>query len=152
MGIEYRLGGPELLDRVAGLWEALRELHAEIDPRWAAMTRRRSWEDRCSDLLAKAQSGQMLVEIAVYQDKPIAYCISTIDGNQKGEIDSLYVSDDWQCQGIGSCLLKKSLDWLKSQNTPIQQVAVREGNEKALSFYLRCGFMPLMRILVHRLE
>jgi ribosomal protein S18 acetylase RimI-like enzyme len=152
MDIEYQLGGPELLDRTALLWEKLREFHAELDLRWAALTRRRVWEERRADLLAKAQSGQMLVELAVYQDIPIAYCIATIDGKQRGEIDSLYVSEDWRGRGIGRCLLMKSLDWLKSEGTSIQQLAVREGNEKALTFYQRCGFAPLMRILVHRPE
>lgn len=152
MDIDYQYGGPELLDIVAGLWENLKEFHAGIDPSWAKMTRRRKWEDRRSDLLLKAGSGQMLIELALYQAIPIAYCIATIDGKQKGEIDSLYVSDGWRGQGIGSSLLKYSLDWLKSQNTSLQQVAVREGNEKALSFYQRCGFRPLMRILVHHPE
>lgn len=100
-------------------------------------------------MLAKAQSGQMLVELAIYQDASIAYCIATIDGKQRGEIDSLYVNEDWRGRGIGRCLLMKSLAWLKNEGTTIQQLAVREGNEKALAFYQRCGFAPLMRILVH---
>ncbi|MEN6388915.1 MAG: GNAT family N-acetyltransferase [Syntrophomonas sp.] len=152
MDIEYQLGGPELLDRAASLWEDLREFHARLDPQRAAMTRSRAWEERRSDLLAKSGSGQMLIELAIYGDALIAYCIATIDDKQKGEIDSLYVSEEWRGRGIGRHLLITSLDWLKTRGTTIQQLAVREGNEKALTFYQRCGFVPLMRILIHHSE
>lgn len=149
MDIKYQIGGSELLDKVAGLWEDLRYFHAGIDPQWAELTSSRKWDDRRSGLLEKSLSGQMLVGLAKHQDELIAYCIATIDDKRKGEIDSLYVSKDWRGQGIGRHLLIKSVDWLKNNNTTIQQLAVREGNEKALTFYQRCGFTPLMRILVH---
>lgn len=140
------------MDRIASLWEELREYHAEIDPGRAAMTRRRAWNERRADLLAKAESGLMRIGLAIYQDVAIAYCIATIDGRQKGEVDSLYVGENWRGVGIGKHLLADSLDWLKTEGTTIRQVAVREDNEKALTFYQRCGFKPLMRILLHGSE
>lgn len=131
-------GGPELLDRVASLWLALRAHHAALAPQWAP-TLHHSFEDRRAGLIAKAAGG-MLIVLASANGKDIAYCLSTIFANREGEIDSFYVSDNFRSQGIGKLLLDKTMHWFADQSVNSITVDVLAGNAAAQKFYQQHGF------------
>lgn len=147
MDLEYRAGGLELLDHLAHLWLGLIEHHAQLDPRFAAFTRSRNWESRKSGLLNKAAGGALRTEIAYIAGEPAAYSIATIDGQNIGEIDSIFVNEAWRGNGIGRELVLRALKWLSDEGSVLQKIAVREGNDRALQLYKSCGFEPLMTIL-----
>jgi ribosomal protein S18 acetylase RimI-like enzyme len=88
-----------------------------------------------------AQKGQMLIVLAYEKDLLIGYCItSLVDG--VGEIDSLFVSENYRGNGIATCLMDTSLNWLKQNNSQKTIVKVSAGNEDAFDFYARQGFFP----------
>ncbi len=74
----------------------------------------------------------------------IAYCISTIDKDDKktGEIDSLYVDTSSRNSGVGKVLMDKAIEWLISKGTQTQRLVVGIGNEDVLSFYEQFHFYP----------
>ena len=65
----------------------------------------------------------------------IGYCISTIDKEMIGEIDSLYVEKENRKHGIGSQLMEKNLEWLDKNKVKSKIVAVGDGNENVIDFY-----------------
>src|SRR4051812_26209816 len=89
-------GGPELLDRVAPLWHALRSHHAQMAPAWRDGLLTATFDDRKAGLLAKVAGGGggLLVLLATagrpdhgVADVPaIGYCVCTVTPCGRGEI------------------------------------------------------------------
>ena len=134
-------GGSELLDRIGPLWICLREHHAAISPRWATEMRDKHFDGRKSELLAKSQSG-ILVLIATFDGVDCAYCVATIDRKCNGEVDSLFVDEAYRGHGIGSALLGRAMQWFAERGTKSVIVEVIAGNDEAVRFYERRGFAP----------
>jgi ribosomal protein S18 acetylase RimI-like enzyme len=83
----------------------------------------------------------MLIVLAYEKDLLIGYCVtSLVDG--VGEVDSLFVSENYRKNGIATCLMDTSLNWLKQNNSQETVVKVSVGNEDAFGFYARQGFFP----------
>ena len=99
---------------------------------------------RCADLLRKAETGVLLVEMARDRETGIyaGYCISSVDGDGVGEIESLFVEADYRKRGVGDCLIRRALAWLEEHGAKEMKIVVAYGNEEALGFYARYGFYP----------
>ncbi|MDP4147225.1 MAG: GNAT family N-acetyltransferase, partial [Bacillota bacterium] len=83
----------------------------------------------------------------IEKDIYIGYCISTVNANLIGEIDSLFVHSQYRKLGLGDELMKRALEWLDSNNVKGKKIAVAEGNEGVLDFYKRYGFYKRQMIL-----
>jgi ribosomal protein S18 acetylase RimI-like enzyme len=139
-------GGVELLDRIQNLWEELRRHHAELAPIWKVGLLAPTFADRKTELINKSGGG-MLVLLAMVQDEPVGYCVSTIDADQRADVDSLFVSAAHRNRGLGGKLMGESMKWLKDQHVKSIAVDVISGNADALRLYERFGFRTrLMRM------
>ena len=70
----------------------------------------------------------------------IGYCISTINKEAIGEIDSLFIDKEYREFGLGDKLMTRGLEWLNTNNVKTKIIAVAEGNEKVLEFYKKYNF------------
>ena len=70
----------------------------------------------------------------------MGYCVSTISAVGTGEIDSLYVSEQFRGQGIGTTLVAEAMAWMDGCGVTTKIVVVAGGNEQACAFYERWGF------------
>jgi ribosomal protein S18 acetylase RimI-like enzyme len=104
------------------------------------------WEIRKRDLLKK--NGMIHVDIARENDKIIGYCVSTINAEMAGEIDSIYIEKERRRFGIGSVLMKNALKWMDTHKVKRRVISVAAGNEEVFSFYERYGFYPRATILM----
>ncbi len=133
------------LDLIRSLWEKLNQLHFNLSPHFKNRFQNMNWEKRKSQLLKK--SSIVLLEYIIDNDinEIVGYCISTIDreDNKIGEIDSIYVEENYRESGLGKQLVNRSIEWLKSKNTETQILSVAIGNEKVLEFYKHFDFYPL---------
>ncbi len=77
----------------------------------------------------------------------IGYCISTIDREQIGEIDSLFVLPEWRGMALGHTLITRSLNWLREQGVQRTRLSVAAGNEQVFGSYAKHGFFPAKIIL-----
>ncbi|MBN1189873.1 MAG: N-acetyltransferase [Dehalococcoidales bacterium] len=147
--VRYSEGDREILDLIGPLWEKLREHHRAVSvfsrERFSALT----FEKRKQDLLEKSRGGGLHVVLALAPDDagPVGYCVTSLDGQKQGEIESIYVEKDYRGYGIGDVLMKKSLDWLETAGAQEKILGVAEGNESVFAFYRRYGFYPRMTIL-----
>lgn len=58
-----------------------------------------------------------------------------------GCLNNLYLRSDYRTGGIGSTLFKKTMEWLESfPDVDLTYVYISNGNDEALSFYLKHGF------------
>jgi ribosomal protein S18 acetylase RimI-like enzyme len=134
-------GGPELLDRIAPLWQELRSHHASISPTWRHSLLASDFQARKADLLQKSATG-LLVLLATTGDEVVAYCVSSITHDNTGEIDSLYVRQTHRRRGIAHRLMTDSMAWLQRNNAKSIVVEVLSGNDEAVHLYEKFGFHP----------
>jgi diamine N-acetyltransferase len=147
--IWYISGNEALLDEIKALWEELNQHHMErsidFNQHYSDMT----FEKRKQALLNKAEKGEMRVDLAVDEESgnKVGYCISSIDDEKTGEIESIYVAEQFRRQGTGNELILKALAWMDQKGAEKKTVAVGAGNEEAFSFYRKYGFLPRKTIL-----
>ncbi len=112
--IRYILGDVNLLDDIKELWEALNEHHKEKSLHFKEFYNMFSFDTRKADLIKQAQNKHMQVVIALDDEVQIrvGHCISSVDKDNTGEIDSIFVLQSYRGFGIGEQLMQKGLQWM----------------------------------------
>jgi diamine N-acetyltransferase len=149
LSIDYVSGNQILLEDIRFLWEQLNQhmVGCSIGFKWHYLSM--TFEKRKLVLLEKAGHGEMRVDMAVDKQstKKVGYCISRIDESKTGEIESIFVNEDYRGLGIGGTLMQKALAWMDEKSAEKKVVAVGVGNEHAFAFYDRYGFRPRKTVM-----
>ena len=145
-------GGTELLSQVEPLWVKLNKHHVERSPHFGQELSQRIFADRKEGLLEKEAKGPLrviLAELSGEESTAIGYCICSITQQQKGgeisptgEIDSIYVEEEYRRAGVGRRLVDSSLKWLRDHDVNRIIVIVGAENEEAFGFYRQFGLVP----------
>jgi len=148
VNITYVSGNANLIDKVEPLWKELNKHHLCVSPYFKAYYRDLTFEDRKHAILQRAFGGDVRVDLALgASEKLVGYCVTTIDRWLTGEIDSIFVTSSCRGRGMGTELMEKALQWLKSKGAKKKIVSVAVGNEQAYVFYEQFGFFPRRTLL-----
>jgi diamine N-acetyltransferase len=149
MNIGYTVMDERGLDQIGPLWQKLNDHHRERSPHHAAHYVGMTFEVRKKHLLEKSQKGSMRIDIARDADthETVGYCVSTVSENHQGEIDSIFIEQDYRRHGIGDRLMKRALGWMNELCITQRMVEVAAGNEEVFAFYHWYGFYPKSTIL-----
>lgn len=146
--IEYISGGKELLDFVGPLWEKLNAHHKANSKYFVDRFENFTYETRKARFLSDLHAD---IRVDLVKDKAldryVGYCVSTINKDHAGEVDSLYIEAEYRKFGIGNELMKRALEWMDENKTKTKIIAVAEGNEAVFDFYKRYGFYTRRIIL-----
>lgn len=147
--ITYLDGDAALLDEVKPLWEQLNMYHLALSKNFKHYYMDMTFPKRKIDLLKKAASGKMHVDLAIDEKsrQKVGYCISSVTSEKTGEIKSIFVIEDSRGSGIGDVLMRRALCWMDSEGAVEKIVEVASGNEKAWEFYGKYGFLPRKTML-----
>jgi len=147
--MDYFHGDETLLDQIKPLWEALNEHHRQYSSNFKEHYDRMTFEKRKADLLKKVALGKMHVDLAADKasGQNVGYCVSSVDSEKTGEIESIFVDAVYRRMGIGDSLMKNALSWMEQEGAVAKIVEVAAGNEKAFDFYGRYGFLPRKTVL-----
>lgn len=150
--IEYLDTDQTSLELIKPLWERLRDHHISLSPHFSVQIARNTFEVRSKELREKAIQGQVKIILAQEAEtkKLIGYCISSIDREGQGEIDSIYIMDDFRGKGVGNILMERTLKWLENQGIINICISVLFGNEQVIKFYEKYGFYPRTYLLKNR--
>jgi ribosomal protein S18 acetylase RimI-like enzyme len=149
--VHYSYGGSERLDEIGPLWERLNALHVTLCPQFADRFAPGTFADRKKGLLTKARRADLRVDTARTPDgNLVGYCVSTVDEDRAGEIESIFVEEASRSSGIGTCLMKRATVWMDAQGAEHLRVVVVAGNERAHAFYARAGFHAASAQLVRK--
>jgi GNAT superfamily N-acetyltransferase len=142
--IEYIETDRQGLDSIGFLWEKLNEHHRVHSPHHAGHFTGMTFEQRKRQFLEKSVNGSIRIDLAndIKTGKLVGYCVSTITEDKLGEIDSIYVEEDYRRHGLGDSLMKKALAWMDGLSINRRLIAVAFGNEEVFPFYARYGFYP----------
>ena len=147
--IRYSHGDQALLDKIKLLWEELNKHHCQHSLNFKDHYNQMTFKKRKFDLLQKSLSGKMRVDLAVDEVSgcTVGYCVSSINREKTGEIESIFVNVTYRRLGIGDSLIRNALSWLDKEEAVAKIVEVGEGNEHSLGFYARYGFLPRKTVL-----
>jgi GNAT superfamily N-acetyltransferase len=148
-GIEYRTTGIDEIDCIRPLWERLNDLHHKNSPCFKPHYEKMSFEERKQDFRKIHLAGLLQVELA--QDPMsamfVGYCVCSVSPENTGSVESLFVNASYRSRGIGTTLVSRGLIWMDSHGVWQKRVSVAAGNESALPFYAKFGFVPRMMVL-----
>ena len=148
INITFISGNARIIDRVAPLWEDLNRQHLGASPYFKDYYRTLKFEDRKRAILQRTVGGEIRVDLAMNSANSIVgFCITSIDRELTGQIDSIFVSKTYRNQGIGTKLMEKALEWLNLKGSKKNIVSVAVGNEQAYVFYSQFGFFPRRTLL-----
>ena len=148
--IEYVQGGSELLDSIEFLWEKLNNLHSRVAEYFSNQFSNTEFKARKQNLVQKSIGGKLRIEIANCNSKSVGYCITTIDNNRVGEIDSIYIEERFRQRQIGHHFIQNAIQWMDIEKVAKKTVVVVSGNESVYPFYQKYGFYPRTSTLVQK--
>ncbi|MDQ1914365.1 GNAT family N-acetyltransferase [Paenibacillus sp. GD4] len=128
------------------LWEGLRNYHNSLPN---GTVSNKQFEERVGQLEEKAKNGKIQILIAVDDQSGtyIGYSISTISKENEGELDSLFLLEQYRSQGIGDMLMNKSMGWFDENGVNNIRILVSYLNGDAVKFYKKFKFEPISLIL-----
>jgi ribosomal protein S18 acetylase RimI-like enzyme len=146
--ITYLQSGAEGLDMAAPLWHKLIAHHKERSIHFKDYLDSITWDSRKKGLLEKAANGALQVDLAKDKDTIVGICISSVNQNKLGELESIYVEKEYRGYDIGDKLMKTALAWMDRRGVVHKVIGVGAGNEEVFGFYRKYGFYPRGTILM----
>lgn len=138
---EFINGGKELLDLVEPLWNKLNKHHEANSYNFSDKYKNNSFKLRISKFI---ENRNIKVNVDLIKDKEnnkyIGYCISSLSEDLLGEIDSLFIENDYRGCDLGDELMNRAIEWLNKNYAKSKTIVVIYGNENVLNFYKRYGF------------
>ena len=140
------------LDIIGLLWDKLNTHHIARSKYWKNNRVATSFDMRKKQLLDKSQDGELHIFLVrdAGANKYIGYCVATVDREKQGEIESIYLDEEYRSFGIGDKLMTKALGWLETMKAKKIILTVAEGNEKVFAFYRRFNFYPRLTTLWYK--
>lgn len=149
---EFVTGSRELVDLVQPLWEKLNKHHEAKSIYFSDTYKNSTFANRKSRFI---NDESLNVKVDLIRDREtdsyIGYCISTLNSELVGEIDSLFIEEEYRKYGFGDKLMKNAIEWLEENNAKTKIIVVAEGNENVLDFYKRHGFYK-RRVILEQIE
>jgi len=139
------------LDNIKELWEKLNSHHKARSKYFSQDYEKIVFQDRKEQLIKKIGNGSLRIDLAfdTVIDHAVGYCVSSIS-NGKGEIDSIFVDENFRSSGIGDNLMKRALRWMDINEIMNREVKLSAGNNDAIQFYSHYGFHPKHILLKQR--
>ncbi len=135
---------------VLRMWDAVRRFHRELEPHWP-----RQWANPPPDILS-----WLAQELQAYWNDTGHKVIFVYDTGQElvgfirvalmdswlcpGQVESLYVRDDYRGQGVGQVLMAQALAWCAAHGAAEVGLHVSASNAGAARLYARLGFRPVL--------
>jgi RimJ/RimL family protein N-acetyltransferase len=152
--IEYLEKNQNDLDIIRPLWDKLNAHHITVSKYFKDTRAVTTFDMRKKQLMEKSYQGALRIDLArdAVTKEYIGYCVTSVDPEKQGEIESIYVEKDYRLSGIGDSLMTRALAWLETVTEKKTILTVAEGNEGVFAFYRRHNFYPRVTVLLHRPE
>ena len=89
--------------------------------------------------LIEASDSSNLLLVAILDDRPVGF-VNLYHRAGKGYLEAIAIHPRYRRMGIGSQLLREAEARLSKRRVEVVKLNVKQGNVRALSFYLRHGY------------
>ncbi len=144
--ITFRRIRREEILKIKPLWLKLNDMHHRESAHFRDFYSSFTFEKRISKFGTLPEE-KLFIETVEKGNEPIGCCICTIDEDRTGEIDSLYIEEEYRNRGLGGKLTRNGIAWLRAQGCGRIAVAVSHGHESVFPFYEKYGFYPRLTSL-----
>ena len=125
VNVTYISGSVDLLDKIKPLWQELNKHNLNLSPHFKDCYKAVTFEDRKQAILQKADGGELKVDVALNaQEVPVGYCVSTLNLSKTGEIESIFIDENFRHLGVGDTLMREALSWMDSKGAISKVVEV----------------------------
>ena len=147
--IEYIEIDESGIDQIKVLWEKLNESNKNKTKYFLQRFLNYSFEQRKAKILEQANFSKMRIELAKDSEKnsTVAYCVSSADSKENGQILSIFVEEGYRTLGIGGNLMKHALGWMDEIGVMSKRIDIVYGDEEAVPFCEKFGFYPQRLVL-----
>jgi diamine N-acetyltransferase len=147
--IEYRVTEIGEIDLIRELWSELNAHHRERAGMFCDYYDRTTFVDRKEYFLKIAATGIVRVILALDKERGrvIGYIVCSLSVEHTGEIESVFVTEQYRRMGVGKGLVTLALTWLDGAGSVSNRVSVADGNEEAFAFYRKFNFYPRLTVL-----
>ena len=141
---QFQVGSTELLPSCGNIWQLFIQNQIKNAGRMSDGISAYLQSQYDGGLVAKTSDGKVHIQLVYTQakDNPIGFCITSLSSNRIGEVEALYILDEYQGNNLGTTLLQRSLQWMEAHNVLEQKLTVAAGNEQVFSFYQKFRFYP----------
>jgi diamine N-acetyltransferase len=152
MNLEYKEVPVEEIDVIKPLWQELNFHHGKITKHFSGYYSGMNFAKRKKNLLGRSIDKKFKIDLVTDTDtfEDAGYCISSVNHDGEGEIDSLFIKQSYRKCGIGDILMKRALEWLDSYNAGPIKIQVAAGNEEVFEFYAKYNFYPKYTMLFQK--
>lgn len=139
------------IGKIEPLWNRLNRFHEQKSIYFKSFFKNFRFEERVRRLTSEGEK-RLRIIVAVKQEKKqrVGYCISSIDKDNKGEIESIFVEEKYRSKRIGFSFMEDAIHWFEENKVKDISIVVAYGNEKALDFYRKFDFYPRTLVLRNR--
>lgn len=123
------------------LWEKLNLIHLNKSLYFKDKYKTFTFEERMKLIYKRIQKGIIKLEVLLdtEKDEYIGYCLCSIE-DTFGEIESIFIEEQYRKFGLGDKLMKSSLKWFESNGIAKIEINVVYANDEVLLFYKKHGF------------
>lgn len=93
-----------------------------------------------SQMTLLSEDAERLIGFAQLRWGNAPACVSA---KYPGEIQRLYVVNDWHGKGVAQALMNACIEAMKQHGSDVIWLGVWEQNPRAISFYQKCGFVEV---------
>jgi GNAT superfamily N-acetyltransferase len=151
-----RRAGREDLEGLRGLWLALVEHHASLDPVWrlregAAAGLRKALEAQLDGADAALFVGEEEGELLGFCGVRIDRAPPVLEERRRAEVADLWVEPSARRGGLGRALVEAATAWARERGAPRIEVRVVAGNAEGQGFWRALGYGAFVDVLHRRL-
>jgi ribosomal protein S18 acetylase RimI-like enzyme len=144
--LEFRIVPAREAEIIKPLWQELNKLHCEDSKNWKGYYSAFTFEERVKSIIGLPEENARIEVVFPEPERAAGYCMS-VAYETHGEIESIYVKDEYRRRGLGKRLVESAVSWLRMQGCTKIRLSVAEGHESVISFYERLGFCPRLTVL-----
>jgi diamine N-acetyltransferase len=153
--IEYRTTDINEIDLIHPLWIQLNNYMLGKAGSFRSHYEQMTFDERKAYFEKVAAAGTLRLDLAFDPqagENYVGYCVSSLSQEKTGEIESIFVEEEYRSRDIGSALVLRALEWFDERGSVRNRVAASAGNEGVWDFYKKFGFYPRMTVLEQKKE
>lgn len=152
--VGYRSTGIGEIGLIRELWTELNAYHRDRAGVFQGMYTRSSFDARNEYFETLAATGLLRLILAFDREdgRYIGYLVCSLSDEKTGEIESVFVREQYRAAGVGSTLVASALAWFDDHGSVRNRVSVADGNEDAFAFYRKFNFYRRLTVLEQKTD
>ena len=145
MSIKFKKIKKKNLSRIKPLWQQLNCMHINDSKHFKEYFQEFKFEKRIEKWM-KLKNKNLFIQIIEKNNQILGYCVSTYQ-KKVGEIDSIFIIEEYRNLKIGEQLITNALKWFEKKECQRITVSIADGHDSVIPFYEKFNFYHRKTVL-----